>query len=254
VRFAVPRSIPLCLLFVCMRAATAPAQVSDSTRAPLAPAPAAPVAADTVPAPVAPAPSPDTTAPAPAPAAVDSSAAVPDAAAAPATPAVRRLAAGDVVRLRSAAGRYRGTLERVTADTLVISSPGRTDAVPRADLVELQRLAGRGPRGRAMLRGGAVGLVSGAALGLLAGLAAGHVRCDPADTGCTPGRDEKIGVALTADGALIGTLVGVMTGPALRRAQWESVNAAPGAAAAAPGVSVAPAPGGGISVGARLKL
>lgn len=258
-RFAVPRTILFSLLFVCLRAAAAPAQVTDSTRAPVAPATADTVPARVTPAPTtasdttAPAPSPDTTAAAPAPATVDSSAAAPDAAAAPAAPAMRQLAAGDVVRLRSAAGRYSGTLERVTPDTLVISARGRTDAVPRADVAELQRLAGRGPRGRAMLRGGAVGLVGGAALGLLGGFAAGHVRCDPADTGCTPGHDKTIGVALTVDGALIGALVGVMTGPALRHSHWESVDPAPGAAAA-PAVSVAPAPGGGISVGARLKL
>jgi len=55
------------------------------------------------------------------------------------------------------------------------------------------------------------------------------------------------------DGGLIGTLLGVMAGPSLRRTRWERVGG-PTGFGASPGVSVAPASGGGVSVGATLKL
>lgn len=168
--------------------------------------------------------------------------------------AIRGLEAGDTVRLESAAGRYAGRVARITDDTLVISSRGRTDAVLRAEITRLDRLAGRGSRGKAMLRGGGIGLASGAALGLLAGASVGRVHCDATNPGCAPGRDEKIGVALGADGALIGALLGMMAGPSFRGATWERIDAAPAHIPAAPAVGVSAAPGGGVAVGARLKI
>jgi hypothetical protein len=168
--------------------------------------------------------------------------------------AIHGLAEGDTVRLQSAAGRYAGRVARITADTLVISSRGRTDAVLRADITRLDRLAGRGSRGKAMLRGGGLGLLGGAALGLLAGASVGRVGCDATNPGCAPGRDRKIGVILGADGALIGGLLGLMVGPSFRGTSWERIDAAPSRMSAMPAVGVSAARGGGVAVGARLKI
>jgi hypothetical protein len=261
-------SLPLCLLLVCTRAAAA--QVTTDT----IPARADSAAAAVAPLP-APAPAPDSTAtadssattvaPAPAPdsaAARDSAAVAAPASPRPVTPASApapvasdALAPGDLVRLRSAAGRYSGRLVRVTADTLVVAAPGRSDAVVRSDITELYRLKARSSRGRAMLRGAGAGFVAGAALGLLAGITVGHVDCNPTDTDCRPGQDRTIGVALTAEGAILGGLVGVMMGPRLRETNWERIDAAPPApASATPSIGVAPAPGGGVSIRATLRL
>jgi hypothetical protein len=222
------RSIPLSLALACVCAATAHAQAAAS----------------------------DTT-PAIAPAVARGAAAAGDPAVVPATlrpaGAPRGLEAGDTVRVWSSAGRYTGTLARVTADTLFIDAPGRSDAVLRSDITELHRSAGRGSRGRAMLRGGGVGLAAGTALGVLGGIAAGKVRCAPDAVDCTTHHDRKIGVAMAVDGGLIGALLGVMTGPSLRRTRWERVGGAPDRGAS-PSVSVAPASGGGVSIGATLKL
>ena len=215
------RSVPIAFLAVLAIAASARAQA-----APVGPIPSAPAGA---------------------PAAVPAMAPVPGR-----TATIRGLAEGDTVRLESAAGRYVGRVARITDDTLVITSRGRTDAVLRAEITRLDRLAGRGSRGKAMLRGGGIGVLGGAALGLLAGASVGRVRCDGTDPGCAPGRDEKISVALGADGALIGALLGMMTGPSFRGTTWERVDAAPSRMSAIPTVTAAP--GGGVAVGARLKI
>ncbi len=221
----------------------APAVPSPTAAVPIPPATAEPAAAAPV----------ESAAAAAAPA--DSAASAPSAESA-ATDAGgwRGLAAGDTVRLVSAAGRYAGTIARVTADTVVISGRGRSDAVVRSDVTEMYRLTGRGSRGKAMLRGGGLGLVGGAALGLLAGATFGRVDCQPSDSDCSPGRDKTIPVALTADGAILGALLGIMTGPIFRRPSWERVDAAPAPAAALPPVTVTPVPGGGVSLGATLRL
>jgi hypothetical protein len=222
--------IPLSLVLACVCAHTAGAQASDTARA---------------------------NTPTIAPALATGTAASGEPVAVPATmraaDASRGLEAGDTVRVWSSAGRYTGRLARVTADTLFIDAPGRSDAVLRSEISELHRSAGRGSRTRAMMRGGGVGLVAGTALGLLGGIAAGNVRCEPDAVDCTPRHDSKIRVAMALDGGLIGTLLGVMAGPSLRRTRWERVGGARGRGAA-PGVSVAPASGGGVSVGATLKL
>jgi len=131
-----------------------------------------------------------------------------------ATVSLRPLAAGDRVRLRSAAGRYAGTLAQVSPDTFTLAAPGRMDAVVRAEVSEMHRLVSREPRGRTIVRGAALGLVVGMALGFVAGSDAGN-------------GDGTAKVAFTADGAIVGALVGAMMGPTYRRSQWERVDATP---------------------------
>jgi hypothetical protein len=251
VRSAARRSLPLALAAACLAAGTAAAQDTARAAQPgtVTPAPvASPEASALTPAAAA---SPEAPALVPAVARGAEAESVPIPALLRPAGAARALAAGDTVRLRSSAGLYTGTVSRVTADTLFVTSAGRSDAVLRSDITEVHRLAGRSPRGGAMLRGGGVGLFAGAALGFAAGIAAGRVRCAPDDPGCTPSHDSKIRVALTADGAVIGSLLGVMTGPALRRARWERVDGRP---APAPSIGVAPAAGGGVAVAGTLRL
>lgn len=148
-------------------------------------------------------------------------AAAPDTppAGAPSTPvfaraALRPLAPGDTVRLRSAAGRYAGTLAQISPDTFTLAAPGRLDAVVRADVSEMHRLVSREPRGRAIVRGAGLGLLVGTVLGFVGGSAAGS-------------GDGTAKAAFTADGAIVGSLVGAMMGPTYRRSHWERVDAAP---------------------------
>jgi hypothetical protein len=152
------------------------------------------------------------------PAAVDSTPApASDAQAAEATvfaATVHPLAVGDTVRLVSTAGRYAGTLARVSPDTFTLAAPGRLDAVVRAEVSEMHRLVSREPRGRAILRGAGLGLVAGAVLGFVGGTSAG-------------GGDATAKAAFTADGAIVGALIGAMMGPTWRRSHWERVDAAP---------------------------
>lgn len=159
---------------------------------------------------------------------------------------IRTLAPGDLVRVTAAAGRYQGTVERVTPDTLVVTAPGRSDAIPRAEVRRLDRFIGRSPRGRAILLGAGGGLVGGTLLGLAASHRVGS-DCGDLD-GCDPSeRDGVIQGALVAEGAVIGALVGAMVGPAFRRTHWEN------AAEAFP-VAAGLAPGGGIAARVVLKF
>jgi len=152
---------------------------------------------------------------------------------------LRPLAAGDVVRLLSSAGRYSGTLTQITADTLTLAAPGRMDAVVRADVTELHRLVDRSSRGRSILRGAGVGLVAGAVLGFLGGTAAGNGDC----ANCEPGNDGTAQAAFAADGAVLGALLGAMLGPTFRRTRWERVDAAPVPLLQAPAPAAAEEPG-----------
>jgi hypothetical protein len=131
----------------------------------------------------------------------------------------RPLAAGDTVRLLSTAGRYAGTITHVSPDTLMVAAPGRLDAVVRADVTELYRVASREPRGWSIVRGAGVGLLAGAVLGLVGGTALG---------GTSPGEDTTATIAFTADGAFVGALLGAMIGPTFRQTRWERVDASPG--------------------------
>ena len=163
--------------------------------------------------------------------------------------AVRTLAPGDRVRLESAAGRYAGTIVRVTADTLVVGAAGRLDAIPRADVTRLQRSVGRSPRGRAILIGAGAGLLGGGVLGAVAGRRVGRVDdCGDVEESCTVGgHDGTIQGALLAEGAVIGALVGAMMGPAFRRERWEN------AADAFP-LAVGRASGGGVAARVTLRF
>jgi hypothetical protein len=160
----------------------------------------------------------------------------------------RTLAAGDTVRVVAAAGRYEGTIVRVTPDTVVVGAPGRLDAIPRGEIALLERFRGKSPRGRAILIGAGAGLVGGGVLGGIAGRVAGRVRCRDNGETCTPGEhDSTIQGALLAEGMIIGALVGAMLGPTFRREHWERAEAAFPLAAG-------PAPGGGIAAGVTLRF
>jgi hypothetical protein len=168
--------------------------------------------------------------------------------------AVRELAVGDTVRLRCPSGRYAGRVSRITGDSLFVVSPKREDGVGRANVSELYRLTGRASRGRTILIGAGAGLVGGTALGLLGGRMAGRIdQCGALDgSGCRPGSHDRTAVgSITAGGALIGSLVGAMIGPAFRRTHWEPLSAR---SSDAPQIHAAPAAGGGVEVGGRLKL
>jgi hypothetical protein len=152
---------------------------------------------------------------------------------------LRPLAAGDVVRLLSSAGRYSGTLTQITADTLTLAAPGRMDAVVRSAVTEMHRMVDRGSRGRSILRGAGAGLVAGAVLGFIGGTAAGNGDC----ANCEPGNDGTAQAAFAADGAVVGALLGAMLGPTFRRTRWERVDAAPVPLLQAPAPAAAEEPG-----------
>jgi len=187
-------------------------------------------------------------------AAADSSLAAPAAvagaplAAGAARPAWRTLASGDRVRIVSAAGRYAGTVTRVTSDSVMVAAAGRQDAILRSDVSRLERFAGKSSRQRSILTGGGAGMVSGAVLGGVAGRLVGRIHCRPDDELCTPGQhDATIQGALLGEGALLGAIVGAMLGPTFRREHWERAEAAfP--------LEAAPAPNGGIAAGVTLRF
>jgi len=186
--------------------------------------------------------------------AADSSRAAPSVAAGapPLAPAsrdpVRALAVGDTVRLVSAAGRYAGTIFRITADTVVVRAPGRLDAIPRGEIVALERFRGKSSRGRAILIGAGAGLVGGTALGGISGRIVGRIRCTPNDQPCTPGRhDATIQGALLAEGVILGSLIGAMLGPTFRREHWDHAEGLfP--------IAAGPSPTGGIAAGVTLRF
>ena len=159
---------------------------------------------------------------------------------------VRTLARGQTVRVVSAAGTYFGTVERISADTIVVGAPGRLDVIQRGDVTSIQRVAGRSSRGQAIARGAGVGLIAGGVLGAIAGRMVGRVHCgaDQSD-GCVEGsHDSTIQGALLAEGALVGSLLGVMIGPTFRRTRWEDAQGAFPAAAS----------GGGVAAGVSLRF
>jgi hypothetical protein len=183
----------------------------------------------------------------------DSSAAVPEAGAAArprdrAAARARPLSAGDTVRIVSAAGRYEGTISRLTPDTIVLLAPGRLDAIPRGEVAQLERFRGKSPRGRAIAIGAGAGLAGGSLLGGIAGRVVGRIRCTPDDQPCTPGEhDRTIQGALLAEGAFLGALFGAMLGPTFRREHWERAEGAFPLVEAAPGA-------GGIAAGVTLRF
>jgi hypothetical protein len=161
---------------------------------------------------------------------------------------VRTLAAGDTVRIVSAAGRYAGTIARITPDTVVVGAARRLDAIPRGEVTRLERFRGNSSRGRAILTGAGAGLVGGAVLGGIAGRMVGRIHCKPENQPCTPGEhDPTIQGALLGEGVLLGALVGAMIGPTFRREHWEHAEGAfP--------IEAAPAAGGGVAAGVTLRF
>jgi hypothetical protein len=162
---------------------------------------------------------------------------------------IRTLTPGDVVRVEAAAGRYEGTVTRVTPDTLVVAEGARIDAIPRADVTRLERFAGRSSRGRAIAIGAGTGLVSGVVIGAVVGRMIGKVDCGEIDgPDCVSGEhDGTIQGVMIAEGALIGSLVGAMFGPVFRRTRWEN------AADAFP-LAAGVAPSGGVAAGISLRF
>lgn len=160
----------------------------------------------------------------------------------------RTLTPGDSVRIVAAAGRYAGTIARVTPDTVVVRASGRLDAISRGEVTSLERFTGQSSRGRAILTGGGAGLAGGALLGGIAGRLMGRIHCKPADQPCTPGEhDATIQRAMLAEGALLGALVGAMFGPTFRRQHWERAEGSfP--------LQAAPAPAGGVAAGVTLRF
>ena len=137
-----------------------------------------------------------------------------DAAASPADPpaitSTRPLAVGDALRLTAAGQQFTGTLKRLTADTLVLVAPYRLYTLPRASVTAGEREVFAESLGHAIFRGGRLGMLGGAALGLLGSMI---VTRDPA------GR-----AFITADGVVLGTLVGGALGVRSRRSHWERVD------------------------------
>jgi hypothetical protein len=146
----------------------------------------------------------------------------------------RPLSAGDHVKVVSGAGRYTGTLTQVTADTLTLASPGRSDAVVLSQVSEMRRLVSRESRGKSIVRGAGLGLLAGAVLGYVGGTAAGGNGCAADSGSCGDGHDRTAQAAFTADGAIVGALLGAMLGPTFRRSRWERVTTTAAAHAALP--------------------
>jgi hypothetical protein len=160
---------------------------------------------------------------------------------------VRALAIGDTVRVASPGGRVSGTIARILPDTLVLRAAGRDEAIARGEMVRLERMAGRSPRGRAILIGAGAGLIGGGAIGAVAGRLAGRVHCDAGVESCNPRHDSTIQGALLADGAILGSLIGAMLGPTFRRTRWENADHAfP--------VAAGPAAGGGVAARVTVRF
>ena len=145
------------------------------------------------------------------------------AADAPSTP-VRPLSVGDPIRLVSVSGSYTGTLAGLGVDTVMVAARGANVGVLRSNVREVYRSANRATRGPAMRRGALYGLAAGLAIGFVAGEAAGK------------GDLNALG-AFTAEGGLLGALVGTMVGPSFRHEEWERVELPP--------------PSGGVSAAAQ---
>jgi hypothetical protein len=131
----------------------------------------------------------------------------------------RPLAVGQTVRVTADGQEFTGKLMRVTPDSLVLVAPNRLHRLRRADVTAAERQVNSGARGRAILRGAGLGALGGAALGGLASLA---LTKDPAGRGF-----------ITADGLLIGALVGIFIAPRSTHPVWERVDPSIGAAPAA---------------------
>lgn len=127
------------------------------------------------------------------------------------------LAVGQSVRLVMDGEPYAGRVTRITADTVVLGAKFRIYTLQRSRITQAERLANASGRGHAVLRGAGFGALAGGALGGLASLA---LTKDPA------GR-----AFITADGLILGALIGAFVGPRSYHPVWERVDlAAPDAA------------------------
>lgn len=130
----------------------------------------------------------------------------------PPTTSTRPLAVGDELRLTAADQQFTGTLKRITADSLELVAPYRLHRLPRRTVTAGERAEFAESRGRAMFRGARVGVLGGAALGLL-----GSALITKAPEGRA---------FITADGVVLGALVGSALGARSRRSHWERVDPA----------------------------
>jgi len=128
----------------------------------------------------------------------------------PATTSSRPLTVGDALRLTVADQQFTGTLKRIMVDTLVLVAPYRIYTLPRASVTAGEREVFAESLGHAVFRGGRLGMLGGAALGLLGAMI---VTKDPA------GR-----AFITADGVVLGTLVGSALGVRSRHSHWERLD------------------------------
>jgi hypothetical protein len=130
----------------------------------------------------------------------------------PPTTSTRPLAVGDELRLTAAGQQFTGTLKRITADSLELVAPYRLYRLPRPTVTAGERAEFAESRGHAIFRGVRLGVVGGAALGLLG---SALLTKDP------EGR-----ALYTADGVVLGALVGSALGARSRRSHWEPVHPA----------------------------
>jgi hypothetical protein len=132
-------------------------------------------------------------------------------------PSANPLAVGQSVRLVMDGEPYAGRITRITADTVVLGAKFRIYTLQRARITQAERLTNASGRGHAVLRGAGFGALAGGALGGLASLA---LTKDPAGRGF-----------ITADGLVLGALIGAFVGPRSYHPVWERVDpAAPDAA------------------------
>jgi len=128
----------------------------------------------------------------------------------PAVTGTRPLAVGDELRLTAAGQPYTGTLQRITADSLVLVAPYRIHRVPRASVTAGERAVFAESRGHAIFRGARVGILGGAALGLLGSM--------------LMTKDAEGRAFITADGVALGALLGGALGARSRHSHWERVD------------------------------
>lgn len=122
------------------------------------------------------------------------------------------LAVGQSVRLVVDDQPYAGRITRITADTVVLGAKFRIYTLQRARITQAERLTNASGRGHTVLRGAGFGALAGGALGGLASLA---LTKDPAGRGF-----------ITADGLILGALVGAFVGPRSYHPVWERVDPA----------------------------
>jgi len=128
------------------------------------------------------------------------------------TASTNPLAVGQSVRLVVDDQPYAGRITRITADTVVLGAKFRIYTLQRVKITQAERLTNASGRGHSVLRGAGFGALAGGALGGLASLA---LTKDPAGRGF-----------ITADGLILGALIGAFVGPRSYHPVWERVETA----------------------------